>query len=209
MTNKFMIRYLMTEEDENKNVVITKVLDEFLKDVDGKVVSAKNGTTGTGDPEYYYNLVGPNCVRFYRTFVPNYPKGRRASLSLTWDQYNVNTFGKEGMYWNIGGDGRYANFPWVDYEKAKPLGQPSGDTGSAGNPAAPSNAKQGLQIVFLLSGDGESMVSEDAGIPDSINGVEESIDSTGDGLFYNLNGTRVTTPRKGVYIYNGRKVVIK
>ena len=209
MTNKFMIRYLMTEEDENKNVVITKVLDEFLKDVDGKVVSAKNGTTGTGDPEYYYNLVGPNCVRFYRTFVPNYPKGRRASLSLTWDQYNVNTFGKEGMYWNIGGDGRYANFPWVDYEKAKPLGQPSGDTGSAGNPAAPSNAKQGLQIVFLLSGDGESMVSEDAGIPDSINGVEESIDSTGDGVFYNLNGTRVTTPRKGVYIYNGRKVVIK
>ena len=209
MTNKFMIRYLMTEEDENKNVVITKVLDEFLKDVDGKVVSAKNGTTGTGDPEYYYNLVGPNCVRFYRTFVPNYPKGRRASLSLTWDQYNVNTFGKEGMYWNIGGDGRYANFPWVDYEKAKPLGQPTGGTGSAGDPAGPSNAKQGLQIVFLLSGDGESMVSEDAGIPDSINGVEESIDSTGDGLFYNLNGTRVTTPRKGVYIYNGRKVVIK
>ena len=209
MTNKFMIRYLMTEEDENKNVVITKVLDEFLKDVDGKVVSAKNGTTGTGDPEYYYNLVGPNCVRFYRTFVPNYPKGRRASLSLTWDQYNVNTFGKEGMYWNIGGDGRYANFPWVDYEKAKPLGKPTAGTETAGNPAAPSNAKQGLQIVFLLSGDGESMVSEDAGIPDSINGVEESIDSTGDGLFYNLNGTRVTTPRKGVYIYNGRKVVIK
>lgn len=209
MTNKFMIRYLKYEENEQQEKVITKVLDEFLKDAKGDVVSAV-GSTATGDPEWYYNLVGPSCVRFYRTFVPNYPKGRRASLSLTWDQYNTNTFGKEEMYWNVDGSDRYANFPWVDYEKAKPLGQPSGGTGSAGNlVVSPSNAKQGLQMVFLLSGDGESMVSEDAGIPDSINGVEESIDSTGDGVFYNLNGTRVTTPRKGVYIYNGRKVVIK
>ena len=185
-------------------MVVTKVLDEFLKDVDGNVVSAQANTQtpATGDPEWYYNLVGPSCVRFYRTFVPNYPKGRRASLSLTWDQYNTTTFGKGEMYWNVDGSSRYANFPWVDYEKAKPLGQPTDQNWSNG-------AKQGLQMVFLLAGDGESMVSEDGGFPDSINGVTESIDSTGEGEFFNLNGVRVTTPRKGVYIYNGRKVVIK
>ena len=208
MTNKFMIRYLKYENNEQQEKVLTKVLDEFLKDASGNVVSAV-GSTGTGDPEFYYNLVGPSCVRFYRTFVPNYPKGRRASLSLTWDQYNVNTFGKEGMFWNLDGNGRYANFPWVDYEKAKPLGQPTGGTDAAGNPVVPNGAKQGLQMVFLLAGDGESMVSEDGGFPDSINGVTESIEGTGEGEFYNLNGVRVTTPRKGVYIYNGRKVVIK
>ena len=206
MTNKFMIRYLKLEENAQQELEITKVLDEFLKDVNGNVVSAKNGTVGTGDPEYYYNLVGPSCVRFYRTFVPNYPKGRRASLSLTWDQYNTNTFGKEGMFWNLDGSDRYANFPWVDYERAKPLGQPTADLDG---PNWSNGAKQGLQMVFLLAGDGESMVSEDGGFPDSINGVTESIEGTGEGEFYNLNGVRVTTPRKGVYIYNGRKVVIK
>lgn len=214
MTNKFMMRYLKIEENEDEIEVVTKVLDEFLKDVDGKVVSAQANTQtpNTGDPEYYYNLVGPSCVRFYRTFVPNYPKGRRASLSLTWDQYNTNTFGKEGMFWNIDGSDRYANFPWVDYEKAKPLGKPTSGASGDGpglEPAPSSNAKHGLQMVFLLAGDGESMVSEDGGFPDSINGVTETFESTGEGEFYNLNGVRVTTPRKGVYIYNGRKVVIK
>lgn len=214
MTNKFMIRYLKIEENEDENLVVTKVLDEFLKDVDGNVVSAQANTQtpATGDPEWYYNLVGPSCVRFYRTFVPNYPKGRRASLSLTWDQYNTNTFGKEGMFWNIDGSDRYANFPWVDYEKAKPLGKPTSGASGDGpglEPAPSSNAKHGLQMVFLLAGDGESMVSEDGGFPDSINGVTETFESTGEGEFYNLNGVRVTTPRKGVYIYNGRKVVIK
>ena len=214
MTNKFMMRYLKIEENEDENLVVTKVLDEFLKDVDGNVVSAQANTQtpATGDPEWYYNLVGPSCVRFYRTFVPNYPKGRRASLSLTWDQYNTNTFGKEGMFWNLDGNGRYANFPWVDYEKAKPLSKPTSGASGDGpglEPAPSSNAKHGLQMVFLLAGDGESMVSEDGGFPDSINGVTETFESTGEGEFYNLNGVRVTTPRKGVYIYNGRKVVIK
>ncbi len=194
MTNKFMIRYLMVEgEDDNK--VITKVLDEFLKDASGNVVSAQNGT-GTGDPEYYYNLVGPSCVRFYRTFVPNYPKGRRASLALTWDQYNTNTFGKDGMFWNLDGAGKYANFPWVVYEKAKTI-----DTNSSTTSLSP---KQGMQVVFLF--DRKDVVSEDGGFLDGINEVENSVT---DGKFYNLNGTRVNTPRKGVYIYNGRKVVIK
>ena len=34
--------------------------------------------------------------------------------------------------------------------------------------------------------------------------------STGDGYFYTLNGVRVDKPtKKGIYIYNGKKIVIR
>ena len=34
-------------------------------------------------------------------------------------------------------------------------------------------------------------------------------DHTADGLYYNLNGQQVEHPRKGIYIHNGKKIVIK
>ncbi|MCD8202344.1 MAG: hypothetical protein LUD48_01720 [Prevotella sp.] len=40
-----------------------------------------------------------------------------------------------------------------------------------------------------------------------INGV--TLRATSDDRFYNLNGQRVTTPRNGIYILNGKKVLIK
>ena len=42
----------------------------------------------------------------------------------------------------------------------------------------------------------------------AISGVKEH-QSAGDGIFYNLNGLRVMQPAKGLYIQNGKKVIIK
>ena len=48
-------------------------------------------------------------------------------------------------------------------------------------------------------------------IDDSATGVKEVIEVNGvnDGRFYDLNGRRVSKPTKGMYILNGRKVVVK
>ena len=66
-------------------------------------------------------------------------------------------------------------------------------------PAGASNAK-----FFIIGKDG-SVVSDDAGLVDGINEVQaESAQE-----YYNLNGVRVNTLRKGIYIVGGKKVIIK
>ena len=42
-----------------------------------------------------------------------------------------------------------------------------------------------------------------------INAVDTEAKEINDGVYYNLNGQRVTTPRKGLYIVNGKKVMVK
>ena len=42
-----------------------------------------------------------------------------------------------------------------------------------------------------------------------IDNIEQAQPVINDGVIYNLQGVRVTNPTKGIYIVNGRKVVIK
>ena len=44
------------------------------------------------------------------------------------------------------------------------------------------------------------------GIDATLNGKRET---TNDNVIYNLNGQRVETPKKGLYIINNKKVVVK
>ncbi|MBR6938009.1 MAG: Ig-like domain-containing protein [Prevotella sp.] len=67
-------------------------------------------------------------------------------------------------------------------------------------PAGASNAK------FFVLGTAGDLVSEDGGFVDGINEVTAS-DSKNE--YFNLNGTRVNSLRKGIYIVGGKKVVIK
>jgi sialidase-1 len=69
-------------------------------------------------------------------------------------------------------------------------------------PVPTSNNVRGFKIGF--AGD-DSIVSDDGGFVDGINEVQ----TTGENVIYDLNGLRVSTLRKGVYIVNGKKVVIK
>ena len=68
----------------------------------------------------------------------------------------------------------------------------------------------GAKLVFNLAGHDisnvDDLVSEDGGFVDGIN--QASIDSA-DSKVYNLQGIRVKKVNKGVYIQNGKKVVIK
>ena len=69
-------------------------------------------------------------------------------------------------------------------------------------PVPSSNSVRGFKFAF--AGD-ESFVSEDGGFVDGINEVQ-AID---DNVIYDLNGLRVNTLRKGIYVVNGKKVVVK
>ncbi len=42
-----------------------------------------------------------------------------------------------------------------------------------------------------------------------INSANAALQSTGDNVYYNLNGQRVSAPSKGIYILNGKKILIK
>lgn len=180
MTNKFMLRYLTNDTESNR-----KALGDLVKDSEGKFVN--------GGSDIYYKLIGPEVVRFYRTFVANYPKGRRAHIVLTWHEYNVDTNGKSGI-----SNGHEDEFPWEDPEKE---GNPEA---TVGGPNGPANVK----IVFAerINNEDENLVSEDGGFPDGIEEIEQIEE---DAKIYNLNGVRVTSPNKGIYIYNGKKVIIK
>ncbi len=59
-------------------------------------------------------------------------------------------------------------------------------------------------FVFLLSLKIYGNVDSDT---NGINGV--TLQTTGNNIYYNLNGQRVSTPTKGVYILNGKKVLVK
>ena len=68
----------------------------------------------------------------------------------------------------------------------------------------------GAKLVFNFAGHDISnvgdLVSEDGGFVDGIN--QASIESANSEV-YNLQGIRVKKANKGVYIQNGKKVVIK
>lgn len=70
---------------------------------------------------------------------------------------------------------------------------------------------KGLRGYFVVpAGTKTSKLSVDvegSGIATSINSM--NIEGMGDGNIYNLNGQRVNAPQKGLYIVNGKKVIIK
>ena len=70
---------------------------------------------------------------------------------------------------------------------------------------------KGLRGYFVVpAGTVPSKLSVDvegSGIATSINSM--NIEGMGDGNIYNLNGQRVNAPQKGLYIVNGKKVIIK
>ena len=68
-------------------------------------------------------------------------------------------------------------------------------------------AAVGVRSLRMESGDeGETTAIETISIdPTATANPAKATDNT----YYNLNGQRVTTPTKGIYIHNGRKVIIK
>lgn len=67
-------------------------------------------------------------------------------------------------------------------------------------------AEEANGVKFFVLGTAGDLVSEDGGFVDGINEVTAS-DSKNE--YFSLNGTRVNSLRKGIYIVGGKKVVIK
>ena len=60
--------------------------------------------------------------------------------------------------------------------------------------------------AFVIVRPNDDMVSDDGGFADGINNVEQDGSNA---KIYNLNGQRVNNAQKGIYIKNGKKVIIK
>ena len=65
----------------------------------------------------------------------------------------------------------------------------------------------GVSMKVVYGNDGEAGISEDGGFVDGINSVEQNVSFNGE--FYSVSGVRVAHPTKGIYIVNGKKVLVK
>ena len=61
--------------------------------------------------------------------------------------------------------------------------------------------------LVIIHATDEEPLSEDAGVLDGINSIERN--DVLNGEFYTISGQRVTAPKKGLYIVNGKKVLVK
>lgn len=61
--------------------------------------------------------------------------------------------------------------------------------------------------LVIIHATDEEPLSEDAGVLDGINSIERN--DVLNGEFFTISGQRVTAPKKGLYIVNGKKVLVK
>lgn len=79
---------------------------------------------------------------------------------------------------------------------------PGADQPNPGGPQAKAN------FVILAHAEAEDLVSEDAGLVDGINEVNGG-NRMNDNEYYSISGVKVSNPSKGIYILNGKKVIVK
>ena len=75
---------------------------------------------------------------------------------------------------------------------------------------ADTNKIKGLRAYFMSETGSEIKsfnISVDGEIATGVVGIDEDV--TDDGVYYNLQGIRVNKPVKGIYIHNGKKVLVK
>ena len=186
-------------------------------DVKTMVNSLADQTSGDYNNNTMFELIGPKYVRFYRANTSENMRNRRAYLSLTWNEYNVDTYGKGGVNWNKEDEYNGTVIQIPDGVVAQIESNPSSNNGNEGfgnlpfYVSVPSSMRRNpIRIVFndLNDQTEENVVSEDGGFPDGIEEVEEAV-ADFNAPFYNLNGMRVIKPTKGVYIQKGKKVVVR
>ena len=79
--------------------------------------------------------------------------------------------------------------------------------GSDGAGSGPSVDPKPIGMRFIHATGEDSLVSEDAGLVDGINDIQQN--ASLDGEYYSVSGVRVAAPTKGLYIVNGKKVLVK
>lgn len=74
-------------------------------------------------------------------------------------------------------------------------------------PESERDAQASTASLVIIRATDEEPLSEDAGVLDGINSIERN--DVLNGEFYTISGQRVTAPKKGLYIVNGKKVLVK
>jgi len=74
-------------------------------------------------------------------------------------------------------------------------------------PESERDGQASTATMVIIHATDEEPLSEDAGVLDGINSIERN--DVLNGEFYTISGQRVTAPKKGLYIVNGKKVLVK
>lgn len=130
-----------------------------------------------------------------KNFMYVLQKSNNWSEENPYDEYNF--YPLRPTRWNDIGD-RQA---YLVLATAPGGGDIGGETGGPGLGVKP------IPIIFINANDDEPMVSDDAGLVDGINDIQRN--EALDGEFYSISGVRVAAPTKGLYIVNGKKVLVK
>ena len=75
------------------------------------------------------------------------------------------------------------------------------DDGTLPQDNAQAGAKESFG-VYIINGD-------DMIITSATNGIEENVIEKQDNVYYNLQGIKIINPTKGIYIKNGKKIIVK
>ncbi|MBR5060867.1 MAG: hypothetical protein IKX24_01850 [Prevotella sp.] len=179
--NEFICRKLVYQDD-----IQTKEMS------DPYVPGPGNNEAGNNHEGIYYYRIGPECAKFYRINTADLNHhNRSAYMTLTWEEYKVNTVGKP-----------------INMSSSNTQTDPEANgIGSAQfSPIRFSPSYNPVDIRFDVQAINDQVVSEDGGFVDGISEVEAT---HGSDAVYNLNGVRVNNLSKGIYIINGKKVVVK
>lgn len=130
-----------------------------------------------------------------KNFMYVLQKSNNWSEENPYDEYNF--YPLRPSRWNDIGD-RQAYLVLATAPGGSDIG---GETGGPGLGVKP------IPIIFINANDEEPMVSDDAGLVDGINDIQRN--EALDGEFYSISGVRVAAPTKGLYIVNGKKVLVK
>ena len=130
-----------------------------------------------------------------KNFMYVLQKSNNWSKENPYDEYNF--YPLRPSRWNDIGD-RQA---YLVLATAPGGGDIGGETGGPGFGVKP------IPITFINANDDEPLVSDDAGLVDGINEIQHN--EALEGEFYSISGVRVAAPTKGLYIVNGKKVLVK
>lgn len=172
---------IVTGIDEATNEIV-------FEDLDG-IIPAGTAVVLNGAPKddpYEFKVVYANLAAPENNLLKG---SNKAATTEGGDKYYKLTVknGDVGFYWGAEEGGAFMNGAHKAYL------------------AIPAEEANGVKF-FAITKTNDDVVSEDGGFTDGINTIEQAENNA---EVYNLNGVRVNTLRKGIYIVGGKKVVIK
>lgn len=174
------------------------------------IVEMKDRWTYDHSGETYHNDLQPVLVK--DTFGPSV--FAEDGKTITKRNFGLGLFSKTTIFTGVDADdyiGFFRLINWVGDNKAflqygtDVIANNAQAFGQTTDQVQLEGATMNSKLALVFEGFNDFDDSETTGIKDTIT----EVGNNGDNSYYNLQGIKVATPVKGIYIHNGKKVVIK